>query len=195
MEPSLRDGDIVLVRKFDLFPFINYRDDLPPPDVPEDTRDSNLEETMVSYHLWHMQQINNLYGRNNPTFSFRSFWNSSSSPLSFSYSINPLPGSVIIFSSPIDFPIKLSMKRVLAQEGQRVRPSSTNNRYRSTILHVPENSLWVEGDNKKDSEDSSSNYGPISKKLIVGTVDRIIWPPSRIGKVKRIDPPFHRSWW
>jgi hypothetical protein len=80
----------------------------------------------------------------------------------------------------------------LAQEGQRCQLISMgNNRYNS-IIHVPENTIWVEGDNCKDSQDSYTTYGAISKKLIVGVVDRIIWPPSQIGEVPRINPPFYR---
>jgi signal peptidase I len=196
MEPTLKDGDVVLVRKFDVFPCgSNYDDSLlpSPPTMSEDNQYTK-EVALISYHLWHMHQIDKMYDRSNNAFSFRSWWKTDTSFVVLS-TINPIPGSVIIFASPVDFPIKLCMKRVLAQEGQRCRPISMGNNRYSSIIHVPENTIWVEGDNRKDSQDSSTTYGAISKKLIVGVVDRIIWPPSRIGEVHRINPPFYRSWW
>lgn len=195
MEPTLKDGDVVLVRKFDVVPCGNNDDSnlQSPSALSEGNRHSN-EIPIMSYHWWHMNQIDKMYERSNNAFSFRSWWQTGTRFVVLS-TINPLPGTVIIFASPIDFPVKLCLKRVLAQEGQRCRPSHMgNNSYRS-IVHVPENTIWVEGDNRKGSEDSSTSYGAISKKLIVGVVDRIIWPPSRIGKVPRIDPPLYRSWW
>ena len=47
---------------------------------------------------------------------------------------------------------------------------------------VPPYSLWVEGDNVRASYDSN-DHGPISKKLLVGVAEYIVWPPSRIGKI------------
>ena len=47
---------------------------------------------------------------------------------------------------------------------------------------VPPNSIWVEGENASNSDDSRT-HGPISRKLMIGEAERIIWPPSRWGKV------------
>lgn len=196
MEPTLKDGDVVLVRKLDVVPYGSNDDDnnLPSPPALSEENSPGNEVTRMSYHWWHMQQIDKLYERSTHAFSFRSWWHPNTRYVVLS-TINPLPGTVIVFASPIDFPVKLCLKRVLAQEGQRCRPMTMGqNSYRS-IVHVPENTIWVEGDNRKGSEDSSTTYGAISKKLIVGVVDRIIWPPSRMGKVPRIDPPLYRSWW
>ena len=49
---------------------------------------------------------------------------------------------------------------------------------------VPPYSLWVEGDNYKNSQDSRhQSHGPISKKLLVGIAEYVVWPPTRFGKV------------
>ena len=177
MEPSLQDGDIVLVRKSDVFANgknVSRRKS----DSHEGNSDSaDNPDYTVAEHSRQMDHIDIMYGRGNSSF------------VTFARP-NPLPGCVIVFSSPTDFPVKHCIKRVLAQEGQRCRPA---NKPRS-IKTVPENSVWVEGDNQNDSEDSCS-YGPISKKLIVGQAERIIWPPARFGLVKRLEPPCGRAWW
>ena len=52
----------------------------------------------------------------------------------------------------------------------------------------------MEGDNANVSEDSQT-YGPISKKLLLGQVERKIWPPSRWGKIERKPIEKERAWW
>ena len=47
---------------------------------------------------------------------------------------------------------------------------------------VPPYSLWVEGDNMQNSYDSrNKNHGPVSKKLLVGIAEFVLWPPTRFG--------------
>jgi len=167
MEPTLKDGDIVLVRKSEMNLFHGFSS-------KNITKEKEEEIIMTAHHLWHMNKIDDGPRKVSSRFSFAS--------------ILPLPGSVIIFFSPCDFPKKYCIKRVIAQEGQHCIPANNP----SEIIQVPENSVWVEGDNPKDSEDSCS-YGPISKKLIVGYAERILWPLSRFGNVKRVEPD--RSWW
>ena len=53
----------------------------------------------------------------------------------------------------------------------------------SSSTTVPPYSLWVEGDNVRASYDSN-DHGPISKKLLVGVAEYIVWPPSRMGKIQ-----------
>ena len=57
-------------------------------------------------------------------------------------------------------------------------------------MTIPPYSLWVEGDNHKvqsyDSRPSPTHqsHGPISKKLVVGIAEFVVWPPTRIGWVE-----------
>lgn len=44
---------------------------------------------------------------------------------------------------------------------------------------------WVEGDNRRNSVDSNSAYGPISRGLIFGKATHVIWPPEQW---RRLDP-------
>jgi len=71
-----------------------------------------------------------------------------------------------------------------------VRYSEGNSK---TIAVSPWN-IWVEGDNRISSIDSNT-YGSINKKLVIGKVERILWPPSRMGKVEKIRPSAYKSWW
>jgi hypothetical protein len=59
-------------------------------------------------------------------------------------------------------------------------------------------SLWVEGDNRANSYDSRNpQHGAITKNLLVGVAEYVLWPPTRIGKVQDIPPPEPRpqSYW
>jgi hypothetical protein len=64
---------------------------------------------------------------------------------------------------------------------------------------VPPYSLWVEGDNVQNSQDSrSKNHGSVSKKLLVGIAEYVVWPPTRFGKLRmgsNDDDPKPRSYW
>jgi len=46
-------------------------------------------------------------------------------------------------------------------------------------VYVPPGYIFVLGDNRNHSEDSS-DYGPVKKELIKGVAVAIIWPPKRI---------------
>jgi hypothetical protein len=101
----------------------------------------------------------------------------------------------------------------------------------TSAITVPPYSLWVEGDNWYNSQDSrhsqqqqqqqqqsssslwssnhpTSGHGPVSKKLLVGVAEYIVWPLSRIGPIRHeynakkqyphLDPyyfPSPRSYW
>merc|ERR1740124_1421572 len=64
----------------------------------------------------------------------------------------------------------------------------------NTIESIPPYSLWAEADNKEYSEESN-NHGPISKKLLIGQAERIVWPLSRWKKIERIFPSAGKAWW
>ena len=107
MQPCLKEGDVVLVRKCDFFPYyqkhgrgIN--------DLHSNEDGPNLDEETDRDKLI---QMNMLCGRSQP-HQFN-IW--TSPPLS-------LPGDVVVFMIPQTFsPIELEMKRVIGLGGQRVR--------------------------------------------------------------------------
>ncbi|EFJ43524.1 hypothetical protein VOLCADRAFT_119055 [Volvox carteri f. nagariensis] len=47
---------------------------------------------------------------------------------------------------------------------------------------------WLEGDNPEASGDSRNMYGPVHLGLLEGRVTHVIWPPWRIGAVRRWYP-------
>lgn len=97
-----------------------------------------------------------------------------------------------MFRSPLR-PEALTIKRVIALEGDTVFPSRTFPNSKQTTYPlpyavVPQGQVWVEGDaihNGKESVDSNI-YGPVSMSLITGRVTHVVWPPERMGRV---------SWW
>jgi hypothetical protein len=65
-------------------------------------------------------------------------------------------------------------------KGIRYRMDDDDRSMRVVTPSVPPYSLWVEGDNSANSVDSN-NHGPISKKLMMGIAEYVLWPPSRMG--------------
>ncbi|CDH11738.1 probable Mitochondrial inner membrane protease subunit 2 [Zygosaccharomyces bailii ISA1307] len=83
---------------------------------------------------------------------------------------------VILFKSPMD-PSKTFCKRIKAIQYDAVQ---ARHPYPRSVVNIPRNHLWVEGDNVYHSVDSN-NFGPISAGLVVGKAIKVIWPPSRWG--------------
>ena len=131
-------------------------------------------------------------------------------------------GMIVAFWAPHN-PNQMSIKRVIAFEGDTIKPSrwphavkdgdkdeesrSRERRRRPARGHVNQEALmekaeararryerappvpvvvpfghvWVEGDNTEDTRDSN-DFGPLSKSMIVGVADRVVYPRTRAGK-------------
>mmetsp|Transcript_32191 Transcript_32191/g.52013 ORF Transcript_32191/g.52013 Transcript_32191/m.52013 type:complete len:165 (+) Transcript_32191:966-1460(+) len=88
-------------------------------------------------------------------------------------------GDVVCFYAP-DNPNRLHVKRLIALEGDYIRPRD----YRwGGLQKIPRGHGWVEGDNLSYSNDSNV-YGPIPLGLIEGRVQAVVWPPSRISWIR-----------
>jgi mitochondrial inner membrane protease subunit 1 len=84
-------------------------------------------------------------------------------------------GDVIIADSPGKAESYQICKRVIALEGDAIRPAG-----RDFIIEVPKGHAWVEGDNPHNSVDSRS-YGPLPLSLVRGRVVAKVWPPHQVG--------------
>ena len=140
MEPTLQDGDLILVRRFDWPASSNeyvY-------DKKKKVDGSTLNACMDT---------------------------SQSHFLFFSFPPRFCKDDLILFKSPTEFPAKMCIKRLSDFACEKGQGSSISKM-------LPPNSMWVEGDNREYSEDSNY-FGPISSKLTVGKVEKVMWPPRR----------------
>jgi hypothetical protein len=53
------------------------------------------------------------------------------------------------------------------------------------LTTIPPYSIWVQGDSTEHNSLDSRQHGPVSKKLLVGIAERVVWPPSRFGALHR----------
>ena len=188
MEPTLFDGDILLVRRADFMPWRTHRLDQEAVmrwyrlhDIAEENdeetypeKDMAVQEAMERQRIRAVDSSWDFYPHNSLLFS--------SLPLLLS-------GDVAVFQSPNCYPPKLSVKRVISTGGQRVGPEGDMR----CIETIPSDSTWLEGDNRSSSEDSRK-HGPVIKRLLVGKAERVIWPPTRWGRVERKKPAAGRMW-
>lgn len=188
MEPNLKDGDVLLVRKSDVRRWASagskqYDDD----DNDDDNYDDN-DDTLGNWHIG--------YTYLKPPTIYQT-------------------GIVILYRAPDaeKYPMgEYRVKRVIGLGGQICSVGRDN------IVTVPPFALWVEGDNNggnvdkfnssyengelvdgKNASLSSSSvdsrtYGPVCKNNVIGIAERIIWPPSRWRTIPHIISS-QRSWW
>lgn len=91
--------------------------------------------------------------------------------------------------SPLD-PEKSAVKRIVAIEGDLVRPRNPN----QPTIRVPKGHIWVEGDAGTDRESLDSNtYGPISARLVTGRLTHIIYPWKKFGRIRWWEHPIGAS--
>lgn len=72
----------------------------------------------------------------------------------------------------------------------KVRPKNEYNK----IVNIAPYHIWVESDDKSVGKMEQQNV-TLSKKLLVGKVERIMWPMNRCSTIERIRPPVGRTWW
>lgn len=88
----------------------------------------------------------------------------------------------MLLRSPAE-PRRLLIKRLIGLEGDWVAlPGSTK------VERVPKGACWVEGDNRRSSEDSHS-FGAVPLALLQGRAVAVMWPPSRWGVIPSRLPP------
>ena len=109
---------------------------------------------------------------------------------------DPKPGDIIVFRFPRN-PEQEYIKRIIGLPGDAIvienKQVMVNEivldepyiasppRYESTWT-VPENSLFVLGDNRNNSSDSH-NWGPVPLENVIGKAVFIYWPPAEWGPV------------
>ncbi|KAI6034239.1 LexA signal peptidase [Pisolithus microcarpus] len=91
-----------------------------------------------------------------------------------------LRGDIVSLRDPIRHN-RTIVKRVLAVPGDVVE---TLPPYPQTEVLIPEGYIWVEGDEPFHSLDSNS-FGPIPLALVDARLRCIIWPPHRLGALRR----------
>lgn len=83
--------------------------------------------------------------------------------------------------SPVN-PERLAIKRIIALENDTVY---TLPPYPLATEHVPPGHIWVEGDQVDRNKTYDSNYfGPVSKSLVVGKAEGVVWPLSKFGWIR-----------
>jgi len=166
MTPTLKDGDVLLVRKADLGVMIESMIHMITGGGDSRDEDTTERARLVRYELLHGV--------------------SEHAPLSRLYECPPLAltGHVVVYKSPeTAFPHELCVKRVVGLGGQWLRRGILDARGRR-MQSVPPYSLFVQGDNEANSRDSRQ-LGPISKNLMVGIAEYVVWPPTRWQRLRR----------
>lgn len=114
---------------------------------------------------------------------------------------NPKLGDVIVFHYPRD-PEQEYIKRVIGVPGDNIRVENGLVYLNGIALNepyiaaapayqnnwiVPENSLFVLGDNRNNSSDSH-NWGPVPMENVIGKAIFVYWPPEKWGAIEHSTP-------
>lgn len=156
MEPSLRDGDILLVRKCDLGVVPEAIKSLI---VGDAASSRNTERARLLRHELLYAMPENAVAR--------------------LYECPPvaLPGHIVVYKDPLVPFTQVCVKRVIGVGGQVLR----SDRLRQHV--VSPYALHVEGDSTNSID--SRQLGPISKGLLVGVAEYLVWPPTRWKRLRR----------
>ena len=180
MEPALLHGDIILVRKSDIYPDRLWR--------KWTSVAKSYEEEELNQNALKVLALDASSGVPvGDTIIAKTYLKPPT--------IHQL-GSVIVFKAPdaSKYPTsEFRVKRVIGLGGQIVRASDNYHR----LEEVPPYTVFVEGDKKESYPNASVDsrtYGPICKRNVIGIAERIVWPPSRWGIISKSVTPI-RSWW
>ena len=234
MEPSLRRGDVVLVRKSDVYPDASWRRWTSRASYPSSSSSSPAHGVSRDYSDEDDDGGDGDYDEDRNALRVLALDASSGRPIGDRWTgrtyLKPptvhVVGSVIVHRAPdaSRYPSgEYRIKRVVGLGGQLCRPGGGRG-----MVRVPPFALWVEGDNVDDGDDDdddgggergdgvstrdgdrarrrrsssssvdSRTYGPVCKNNVIGVAERIVWPPSRWGRIPGVDPPpsAPRSWW
>jgi hypothetical protein len=89
-------------------------------------------------------------------------------------------GDVVVCASPVD-PGERIVKRVTGVGGQWLRGSGSERQWQR-LQALPPYTLYLEGSNRESSQDSRE-LGPLSKNLLIGVAEWVVWP--RFRRLKR----------
>jgi signal peptidase I len=174
MSPSLYDGDFVLVRKADVLPGWTHAK-LSINDLNGDS--PKLDEVNDRHLALRMDEISGFSRPRQMTL-----WRCP--PVI-------LHGDIVANYNPSTFR-QVEFKRVVALGGQRVRKRGSYHK----IINLRPYSFYAENDQHDiDLETDDTRSEGVTKKLLLGKVERIIWPPERWGKIERQNPTVGRAWW
>ena len=85
----------------------------------------------------------------------------------------PRKGEIVLAENPFK-PGHTIVKRVLYLEGEYAEFLDPRTQEFIKVI-IPENHIWIEGDNKTNSRDSR-DFGPLSLNLVDGIVRGRLWP-------------------
>lgn len=198
MEPSLKNGDILLIRRAD---FPAFRTSIgfggggsestrttttttksdKAASTHDDSSDENDDDKIqsISDLIRRSRQMREVEYQHHRARENSSVW--------FRCPPSPMKGQIVTYRSPYQYPTELCVKRVVGVEGQVIETTRG-------LQDVDMNSVWVEGDNHDNSSDSR-NYGAVSQKLVLGVAEYVLWPPSRIGKLAHQVADEDKSYW
>ena len=94
----------------------------------------------------------------------------------------------MLATSPTN-PTQLVFKRVVGVGGDVIDvPYSNGRNFRATTtrVRVPVGSVWLQGDNARNSTDSR-DYGPVPEDMILGRAIARVWPPSGVRMGGKFD--------